>query len=73
MLRDPFVAVVVAAVLLRGQDPEPGPQTPEQQLQAKLAQPFLQRAEWTTDWDTARQRAAERGRLILGYFTTAGP
>lgn len=42
-------------------------------LEAKLAAPFLRRAEWTTDFATARRRAAERGQLILGYFTTAGP
>lgn len=42
-------------------------------LEAKLAAPFLRRAEWTTDFATARRSAAERGQLILGYFTTAGP
>jgi hypothetical protein len=47
-------------------------ETPEQQLEAKLASPFLKRAPWTTDYDEARRRARDADELIFGYFTTAG-
>ena len=46
---------------------------PQEALEAKLASPFLQEAEWVLDFDAARAAAAERKRLILGYFTTTGP
>lgn len=45
---------------------------PAQLLRAKLASPFLELADWTTDYDVARQRAKEREQLVFGYFTTAG-
>jgi hypothetical protein len=48
-----------------------GAPTAAQKLADKLASPFLQVAPWTTDWDAARANAADAGRLILGYFTTA--
>ncbi|MHC5020001.1 MAG: hypothetical protein ACYTGX_07805 [Planctomycetota bacterium] len=50
----------------------PAPVTPEQQLEQKLASPFLQKVWWELDWDAARKRADAEGKLILGYFTTAG-
>ena len=48
------------------------PATPEEQLKQKLAQPFLARHDWTTDYDVAKARAAAGGKLVFGYFTTAG-
>ena len=47
-------------------------QTPEEQLRAKLASPFLKKASWHTDYDKALETAAETKKLIFGYFTTAG-
>ncbi|MBK8098706.1 MAG: hypothetical protein IPK26_16460 [Planctomycetes bacterium] len=67
-----LLLVFFVAGLLHCQEPASPTPTPEQLLQQKLAQPFLQRATWTLDWDVARQRAAADGKLILGYFTTAG-
>ena len=66
-----FVAAVAA------QDPSPPapattPQQLEQQLKEKLAQPFLARGSWCTDYDVARERAAAEHKLVFGYFTTAG-
>lgn len=62
-----FVAAVVA------QAPEaPAPASAEQLLREKLAQPFLLRGSWCTDYDLARERAAAQHQLIFGYFTTAG-
>lgn len=45
---------------------------PQQQLQAKLASPFLKNAPWVTDHDLALRQARKRHTLIFGYFTTAG-
>jgi hypothetical protein len=50
----------------------PAPVTPEKQLEQKLASPFLKRVWWELDWDAAKTRAKSEGKLILGYFTTAG-
>jgi len=60
-----ILAAVLAVVLQQS--------TPQQELEAKLASPFLQRAPWQLDLASARAAAAEREQLILGYFTTAGP
>ena len=46
--------------------------TPEQELEAKLASPFLKHASWEMDYDKAIATAKKEGKLIFGYFTTAG-
>ena len=46
--------------------------TPEEQLRAKLASPFLEKASWHLDYDAALAAAARDRKLIFGYFTTAG-
>jgi len=77
------VLFVFAATAAGQQDPaapgpvspgpvSPGPVSPAQQLQAKLAEPFLTQNDWITDYDLVRARAAAGGKLIFGYFTTAG-
>ena len=43
--------------------------TLEERLEAKLAEPWLRLAGWTTDYDTARARAKAEGKLIFAYFT----
>ena len=35
----------------------------------KLAKPVFKNAAWTTDYDAARKRAKEEGKLVLTYFT----
>ena len=60
---------LVAVVLLAGSLLA---QTPEEQLQAKLASPFLKNASWHTDYNKAIEAAAQTEKLIFGYFTTAG-
>ena len=65
-------ALVLASLLLAGMPAAQTDQTPEEQLQAKLASPFLKKANWYTDYDKARVAAANSGKLIFGYFTTAG-
>lgn len=61
------IAFLLAAPLL-GQ----AAQDPTELLRAKLASPFLEHADWTTDYDAARRAAKERDQLVFGYFTTAG-
>ncbi len=71
-------ALVLASLLLAGMataqtaQTDQTDQTPEEQLQAKLASPFLKKASWHTNYDKARAAAADSGKLIFGYFTTAG-
>lgn len=48
---------------------EPREPTLEERLEAKLAEPWLRLADWTTDYDVARERARAEGKLILAYFT----
>lgn len=36
---------------------------------AKLQSDFLRNADWTTDYDVARQKSAKFGKLILACFT----
>jgi hypothetical protein len=46
--------------------------TPEERVRrrdAKLSAPFMKNAEWLTDYEAARERAARTGRMILAYFT----
>ncbi|MEM7167096.1 MAG: hypothetical protein AAF581_16660 [Planctomycetota bacterium] len=35
----------------------------------KLAAEWLKKAEWFTDYDKARAKAAETNKLVFGYFT----
>jgi len=56
----------------RAQGARPTQRDHQADLEAKLASPFLARADWVVDYDEARARADARGQLIFGYFTTAG-
>lgn len=47
--------------------------SPAAALREKLASPFLRHADWTTDHAAALRTAKDEKKLILGYFTTAGP
>ena len=68
-MRPLALLVLTLSPALAAQD-GPGPRA---LLEAKLASPFLSRADWTTDYDEALRRARVREQLVLGYFTTAGP
>ena len=65
-------ALTAASLLLAGLADAQTDQTPEEQLQAKLASPFLQKASWHTNYDKAVAAATDSGKLSFGYFTTAG-
>lgn len=51
----------------------PAAQDPQDALREKftkkLESEFLAKADWVTDYDVARAKAKEQGKLILGYFT----
>ena len=68
-----FALALAVPVAAQQDQPAPKPATPEQLLQTKLREPFLQRVDWCTDYDLALQRAAQADKLVFGYFTTAGP
>jgi hypothetical protein len=36
---------------------------------AKVAEPWFTSNAWTDDYDVAKQRAQESGKVIFGYFT----
>ncbi len=42
-----------------------------QRYDNKLAEEWLHLGPWTTDYDEARSRARETGKLIFGYFTAS--
>ena len=65
------LALVLLANALAAQTADSAP-SPEALLSKKLASPFLTKSPWTLDWDAARARAKREGKLIFGYFTTAG-
>ena len=44
-------------------------QSLEEKLQAKLQEPFVSNAEWQTDFDAAKKKAADEGKVIFAYFT----
>ncbi|MHC4958398.1 MAG: hypothetical protein ACYTGN_08470 [Planctomycetota bacterium] len=44
-------------------------QSNEEKLEAKLAKPFAKNAEWITDYDAAKAKAVQSGKLIFAYFT----
>ena len=41
----------------------------EAKLQEKLAKDFVKNADWVTDFDAAKQKAKESGKIIFAYFT----
>jgi len=60
-----------AALALLGALPATAAAQPdlEERLDRKLAEPWLSAQPWFTDYDEARARAAESGRVILAFFT----
>jgi hypothetical protein len=44
-------------------------QSMEENLEAKLAKPFLKNVAWELDYDKALARAKEEGKAIFAYFT----
>ena len=60
----PSLALPIAA-----QRTPPTPEQLEERYREELASPFVARGNWVTDYDLARQRARDEGRLIFAYFS----
>lgn len=41
----------------------------EEKLEAKLKKPFASNAAWVLDFDDAKKRAKEHGKVIFAYFS----
>ena len=41
----------------------------QNKLESKLSEEWVSKQNWTTDYDLARRRSAESGKLIFAYFT----
>ena len=41
----------------------------QDRLDQKLKSAFLENADWTTDFDKAKEKAADSGKVIFAYFT----
>jgi len=55
--------------LVMAQGGGPDQATLQKWREAKLAEPWLKKAAWFTDYDQARQAARDGRKLILTYFT----
>lgn len=63
-------AAMVPALLLATQASAQGSQEDlAARRDKKLKSAFLQKADWITDYDKARARAKQSGKLIFAYFT----
>ncbi len=66
------VGVLAAALLASATDAQRTTKSQDElkQLRAeKLAKPVFQKADWMTDYDAARAKAKEEGKLLFAYFT----
>ncbi len=64
------VCVVLAGLLLVVQlGTAQAQQSMEQKKEAKLAEAWVKKANWITDYDKARAKAKESGKLIFAYFS----
>lgn len=58
----------LASGIATGQDAD-RQQGLKDKLEKKLASDFLKKADWITDYDAARAKAAKSGEVIFAYFT----
>jgi hypothetical protein len=61
LLRLPL-ALLALATIVSAQDME-------SRLEEKLAKDFIKNADWEMDFDAAKAKAKESGKLIFAYFT----
>lgn len=59
-----LLLLALAPALAQGNDEEL-----RKKRAAKVAEPWFTSNAWTDDYDVARQRARESGKVIFGYFT----
>ncbi len=63
----PLVLLALLGAALPAQVAKP---SQDELLARELAQPFLAKAAWTTDYDAALAKAKDRQTLVFAYFTT---
>lgn len=63
------LAVLAVPAVLRAEEGRKAGATNEEKLQAKLAEPWLSKHPWMTDYDLALEEARKTGKPIFGYFT----
>ena len=63
-----LVAATPALARAQGRQP-PSQDELQANKEKKLAEEFLKKADWTTDYDEALAKAKESGKLIFAYFT----
>lgn len=68
-MRSRWTAVTAAAAALFALSSSAWAQSLEEKRDAKLAEAWLKNADWITDYDKAREKAADSGKLIFAYFT----
>ena len=62
-------SVILLAALAFGAAPALAQTDLEQKRDAKLAEAWFRANDWTNDYDAARKRARESGKLIFAYFS----
>ena len=64
---------ILSAALMFGMAIPAAAQVSQEELvkrrDAKLAEPWLQKAKWTLDYDEALAESAKSGKLVFAYFT----
>ncbi|MGE0145576.1 MAG: hypothetical protein AB7I19_20180 [Planctomycetota bacterium] len=65
----PAARIQATPVTAAGAGQQPSQDELKAKLADKLAKPFVKHANWTTDYDAARARAKEEGKLVFTYFT----
>ena len=67
LLKTGATGLVFAATLLAAT--AASAQTLEEKFEAKLAEEWVAKSGWITDYDEAQKQAADSGKLIFAYFT----
>ncbi len=59
--------LLVLAAAARAQGEEESPEVTK--FKKKLTAAFIKKAPWVLDYDAARRKAKESGKVLFGYFT----
>ena len=60
---------LLGAAGLTAQREKPSPETLQRKYDEEIALPFIAKGGWILDYDDARRRAREEGKLIFAYFS----
>ena len=65
----PLRSSVILLALVFGAAPALAQSDLQKRFDAKLAEAWFKANDWTSDYDVARKRSRERGKLMFAYFT----